>query len=60
VPVCPNSPDFYGDNITQKCVLSCPNMTFADPNSRRCVTTCPLGYFGQNTTRRCVRWCPWR
>ena len=60
VPVCPTNPDYYGDNVTRKCVYNCSNTTFADPTTRRCVTTCPDGYFGQNSSRRCVQECPWR
>lgn len=60
VLICPNSPNYFGDNVTQSCVLTCPNITVRDPqNKRRCVnitqcSTSPLYLYGDNLKNLCV------
>ncbi len=60
VLICPLSPDYFGDNVTQQCVLTCPNQTVRDPQGmRRCVnisdcSISPLFLYGDETKDLCV------
>lgn len=56
-----NSPDYFGDNSTNKCELSCQQTNeIRDPqNNRRCVTNTncsrlPVALFGDITAATCV------
>lgn len=60
VLICPEVPDYYGDNGTQTCNSSCSSDYVRDPQYlRRCVnsTDCsrtPLVLFGDPVKRLCV------
>ena len=50
------------DNVTQKCLSECPDMTttylnWADFDKNLCVRTCPEGYFGYNSSKVCQTEC---
>jgi hypothetical protein len=58
---CPSvSPTVYADNITHRCVQTCPNGTFADYSTLKCVKICPIsnGTYGYENTWTCTDRCP--
>ena len=62
---CSSSQGYYGNNVTKKCVTSCPDPSFAYDGTRVCIDICPpsltdSGLFGdENTspTRKCFGTC---
>ena len=59
VLVCPEDPDYYGDNSTDECQGTCTEATeVRDPqNLRRCVTACsrtPLALYADFVDGTCV------
>ena len=62
VVVCPILPRLFGENSTNKCVGTCPALSYGDQTGNRtCVPQCPLigaiYYFAQNYSRICVLVC---
>lgn len=63
VSLCPELPELYGDNVTQKCLPSCDalngELRFADPHTRTCVIQCPIeqNLYGDPTTGKCTASC---
>lgn len=62
VVICPTLPRLFGRNDTNKCVTTCPALTFGDQTGNRtCVPQCPLigptYYYAQNNSRICVLVC---
>lgn len=60
VTICPEDPDYYGDNHTDICTYSCSSNTteVRDPqNNRKCVTSCsrsPLALYFDLAAGLCV------
>jgi hypothetical protein len=52
---------YYANPINRRCVLNCPNGTFADKNTWRCESVCNalMGVitFGDNKTNTCIETC---
>ena len=63
--LCTASEGYYGNNLTKKCVTSCPSPSFAYDGTRVCIDICPpsqvnSGYFGDpgtSPTRKCFLTC---
>lgn len=51
-------PDWFRDNTTSTCVMTCPGTTFGETN-RECVTRCKDGEYGLPFgNRKCAAYCP--